>query len=340
VTVGHALWPDLLLDSERAALAPGWSDSINRQPDVLVVGGGMLGMATATACVRANLGSVVLLERDRLGAGPSGGATGLLQPEAHVGTDPPFFVDLMRQSLVGWRELEASTPGGVGLSDLDYRGQPQARVNPLRALARLAANLPAVATGVDVTGVRIGSARVQSVVTSRGEFTPGVVVFATGNPPRVQGLDLALPWGEVKGHMLATEPTAVQLSEAVKQLATSIDQGRLIMGGTLDVGDDERVVRPDVIARMWSELETASPELHGVRISHQWACFRPAHPDHIPVVDRIPGLTNAWLTSGHYKTGVLMAPLTGSLLAQWIITTRQPPDSRPFAVSRFKDAKL
>jgi glycine oxidase len=335
VTVGHALWPDLLADAERAALAPGWSDAIDHRPDVLVVGGGVLGLATATACVQAGLGSVVLLERDRLGAGPSGGATGLLQPEAHVGADPSFFVDLMRQSLSGWRELEASTPGGLGLSDLDYRGLPQARLNPLRALARLAANLPAVASGVNVTALNAQGGRVQTVVTSHGEFAPGVVVFATGNPPRVQGLDLDLPWGEVKGHMLATEPVRVRLPAAIGQLATSIDDGRLIMGGTLDIGDDERVVRPEVIARMWSELEAACPELRSVRISHRWACFRPAHPDHVPVLDRVPGLSNAWLTSGHYKTGILMAPFTARALAEWITTTRPPADIQPLGLTRF-----
>ena len=159
-------------------------------------------------------------------------------------------------------------------------------------------------------------------------------MFATGNPPRLDGLDLDLPWGEVKGHMLATEPTRLPLPEAVKQLATSIDDGRLIMGGTLDVGDDERIVRPEVIARMWSELETACPALRGVRISHQWACFRPAHPDHIPVLDRMPGLANAWLTSGHYKTGILMAPISGSLLATWIDTGRQPWEVVPMSAAR------
>jgi glycine oxidase len=335
VTVGHALWPDLLVDAERAALAPGWSDAIDHRPDVLVVGGGVLGLATATACVQARLGSVVLVERDRLGAGPSGGATGLLQPEAHVGVDPPFFVDLMRQSLTCWRERAASTPGGVGLSDLDYRGELQARLNPLRALARLAANLPAVASGVDVSGLYAHAGRVQTVSTSRGEFAPGVVVFATGNPPRIQGLDLDLPWGEVKGHMLATEPVSLRLPAAIAQLATSIDDSRLIMGGTLDIGDDERVVRPDVIGRMWSELEAACPELRGVRISHRWACFRPAHPDHVPVIDRIPGLSNAWLTSGHYKTGILMAPSTARALAEWITTTRPPADIQPLSLARF-----
>jgi glycine oxidase len=338
VTVGHALWPDLLQEPERVALAPGWSDAIDRRPDVLVVGGGVLGVATATACVQARLGSVVLVERDRLGAGPSGGATGLLQPEPHVETDPPFFVDLMRRSLAGWHELEATTPGGVGLSELDYRGVLQARLNPLRALARLAANLPAVATGVDVTALDTHGGHVQTVFTSRGEFAPGVVVFATGNPPRVDGLDLDLPWADVKGHMLATEPLHVRLPPAIAQLATSIDDGRLIMGGTLDVGDLERVVRPEVIARMWSELEGACPELRSVRISHRWACFRPAHPDHVPVADRIPGLANAWLTSGHYKTGVLMAPFTARALAEWITTARLPTELQPLGIARFQQS--
>ena len=45
-------------------------------------------MATAAACEEAGLGSVLLIEADRLGAGATGGAAGLLIPEAHRGTDP------------------------------------------------------------------------------------------------------------------------------------------------------------------------------------------------------------------------------------------------------------
>ena len=339
MTVGHAIWPDQLTDDERQWLRPGVPERLDRSPAVLIVGGGMLGVATAAACVRAGLGSVVLVERDSLGAGASGGAAGLLMPEAHVGVDPPELVDLARLSLEAWRELHKAWPGGVGLMDFEWSGHRQARVNPLRALARLAAELPCVASDVEVTGVSIDDARVSSVRTSVGQLHPTNVVFATGMPPRLEGLSLEIPDTEVKGHMLASQSTSLTPPAAVAQLATCIEDGRLLIGGTLDVGDEERVVRPEVIARMWAEVEATWPAARGIGVAYQWACFRPAHPDRMPVIDRLPALTNAWLTSGHYKTGILMAPASGRALAEWIRSDERTPQMDAFRLDRFVRAK-
>jgi len=378
VTVGVALWPEQLSDQERAALDPGIPEHLDRRPDILVVGGGIIGVATAVACTQAGLGSVVLLEADQLGSGASGGAAGQLLPEAHVGVDPPALVELMRLSLADWRTLEQTWPGGVGLLPLDWLGlgptvaqfgpdlpgtaqslaaaqvqalvpglsQPgpgvlvrdQARVNPLRAIARMTAGLACVATGVRVESVAIEGGRLHSIQTSAGRFNPLNVVFATGTPPRIAGLDLHLPSSEVKGHMLTTEPTNLTLPGTVAPLATSIEDGRLMVGGTLDIGDGERVIRPEVIAAMTAELAAAWPVARGVRVAHQWACFRPAHPDHLPVIDRLPGVANAWLTSGHYKTGILLAPATGNALAEWLRTGRCPAQVAGFGVDRFAAA--
>jgi glycine oxidase len=213
----------------------------------------------------------------------------------------------------------------------------QARVNPLRALARLAQGLPnSVASGVEVREIKIEHGRISSVMTKAGDFQPGAVVFATGTPPSIGGLELHIPSGEVKGHMLVTEPTQLRLPGAVGTLATtSIEDGRLMIGGTLDVGDDERVVRPEVLTSMWEDLERAWPAARGIRIAYGWACFRPAHPDHMPVVDAIPTLSNGWLTSGHYKTGILMAPATGQALAGWIQSAQRPPELRGLGLDRF-----
>jgi glycine/D-amino acid oxidase-like deaminating enzyme len=328
-------------------------------------------VATALACQRAGLGTVVLVERDSLGVGASGGAAGQLLPEAHVGIDPPVLIELARRGLLGWRELEAGLPGGVGLNDIDWLGlgldlpveaeqlsveavdrlvpgladrttgvyvRQQARVNPLRALARLAAGLACVATGVEAQAALVESGRITAVQTSAGEIRPGTVVFATGNPPRIDGLDLRVPWSEVKGHMLVTEPTNLHLPGVVAPLATPIEEGRLLRGGTLDIGDNERVVRPEVIASMWAEVEAAWPIARGVRVSHQWACFRPAHPDLLPVIDRVPALNNAWITSGHYKTGILLAPSTGRALAQWIASGERPAEVVGLGLDRFDRA--
>lgn len=375
-TVTHAVWPDLLGAEERAQLAPGVPDGLDRQPDVLVVGGGILGLAIAAACQRAQLGSVVLIERDHLGAGSTGGAAGLLLPEAHLEVDPAWFVQLGRRSLEAWRELETTWPGGVGLLEVDWLGlepepalrsadlsssacrlpasdvarllpgvhEPragvlvrQARVNPLRAASRLAAGLACVATGVGATAASVQGERIVSIETTLGEIAPAAVVFATGNPPILDGLDLRVPAGYVKGHMLATEPAAARLPGSVSPLATQLEDGRWLVGGTVDPGDVSPDVRPEVVSRMVAELQARFAPAAEVRISHQWCCFRPWHPDGLPVIDRVPGLANAWLTSGHYKTGILQSAITGRLLADWIGSGRQPPETAPMSVARFAD---
>ena len=114
-----AVWPDLLSSAERAALDPGVPTPWPATPDVLVVGGGVVGLAVAAACQRAGVGSVLVVERDRLGAGASGGAAGLLTPEPHVWTDPPALVDLGRASLARYRRLDAECNGALGVRNLD-----------------------------------------------------------------------------------------------------------------------------------------------------------------------------------------------------------------------------
>jgi glycine/D-amino acid oxidase-like deaminating enzyme len=93
----------------------------------------------------------------------------------------------------------------------------------------------------------------------------------------------------------------------VAPLATQLEDGRLLAGGTLDIGDATAGVRTDVTDRIRAELAAALPLLARVRLTHRWCCWRPRHPDGLPVIDRLPGLGNAWITSGHYRTGILMA---------------------------------
>jgi len=209
-----------------------------------------------------------------------------------------------------------------------------ARVNPLRAIARLAARLPAVATGVSVTDVHVSNDRIESVQTNIGDFQPRQVVFATGVAPAFGGLQLQIRSLEVKGHMLCSAPTSLAPPSEASGVVTVIEDGRLLVGGTLDIDDTERVVRPEVAARLWQDVLVAWPAASQVKVEYTWACFRPAHPDHLPVIDRVPGVDNAWLTSGHYKTGILCAPGTANALAAWMATGAAPREIAPFALSR------
>jgi glycine oxidase len=375
MTVQNAIWRDQLSDAERDSLGRGDGSIADPRPDVLVVGGGIVGVATAAACHDAGLGSVLLIETGRLGTGATGGATGLLIPEPHQWSDPEPLVDLERASLERWNELEQTVPGGVGLVDIDWIGlapyqggfaahQPpavewlapgqveqllpglartmegalirhQARINPLRAVARLAAQLPAVSTGVAATGVTVRGDRITAVQTSAGLVQPGTVIFATGRPPVLDGLPLSIPSDRVKGHLLVTEPTSVTLPGIVAPIATQLEDGRLLAGGTLDVGDESPAIRPEVIESILEGLTAAVPALAGVGVAYQWCCFRPRHPDRRPVIDMVPGLANAWLTSGHFRTGILNAPATAAVLARWLSSGQPPAEPGTWSATRF-----
>ena len=188
-------WPDQLTDEERAALDPGTPDDLNRRPDVLIVGGGIVGLSTAVACQRAGLGSVVVIERGQLGSGATGGAGGLLSADTLAGTYPEAYVALGKASIGIWWQLQESWPGGVGITPFDsikvepftpelaanmpasaepltpeqvaelipglswsapgVRIPRQARMNPLRTVARIAAGLRSVCSGVAALGATV-----------------------------------------------------------------------------------------------------------------------------------------------------------------------------------------
>jgi glycine oxidase len=375
MTMTGAIWREQLTAEQRSVLGKDAGTIADPRPDVLVIGGGILGVAIAASVHDAGLGSVQLVEAGRLGAGATGGATGLLIPEPHQWSDPETFVDMERASLERWRYLDQVTPGGLGLVELDWIGlapdpgglaahQPknvewldankiaalvpglawhlggalirhQARVNPLRALVGLAAGLPAVGTGVAATAVTIRGDTVETVTTSAGEISPGAVVFATGQPPVLDGLDIDIPSDRVKGHLVVTGPAKVHLPCTVAPVATPLEDGRLLAGGTFDYGDESPVVREEVVDTIMGGLRAALPGIKDVGVSHQWCCFRPRHPDRRPVIDRVPGLRNAWLTSGHFRTGILNAPATGMAISRWIAADKPPPEARAWSAERF-----
>jgi glycine/D-amino acid oxidase-like deaminating enzyme len=199
----------------------------------------------------------------------------------------------------------------------------------------LASGVGHLATGVDVTGVTARGGRVIRVSTTVGSVSPGAVIFATGGPPDAEDLALPVPASLVKGHVIATEPIPLDLPVSVSPLLTQVDEGRLLAGGTLDADDHSPDVDDQVVASIRRDLEAAFPAIGQVPISHAWCCFRPAHPDELPVVDRVPRLANAWMTSGHFRTGILMAPATGRALARWIDSGERPAEVGGLELARF-----
>jgi glycine/D-amino acid oxidase-like deaminating enzyme len=373
--VQGTVWASTVDPADRNALEPGVPADLDRHPDVLVVGGGVIGLATAVFCRRAGIGRVLVIEAARLAGAASGGAGGALAPELHQLSDPPAFVALARASLALYREFDqdwnralgleqtagllllpqGAPPGlrpwpGVDLLDRDrvaelvpelvpmpagLLARDQARVHPLRLAAALARRAGSVATGVAMTDLEVSGGRIVGVQTTVGELQPGVVVFATGLAPEPW---VQVPQRLVKGHLVATEPVGFRLRCGVHTPGLgvgSMADGGLLAGGTRDEVDHSPQVRAEVIRDIRRRLAELLPAASQVRVRYQWCCFRPATADGQPVIDRVPGLDNAWVSAGHDGDGLLMAPATGQALATWIATSRQPQQVTSFGLSRF-----
>ncbi|WP_426511073.1 NAD(P)/FAD-dependent oxidoreductase [Dactylosporangium sp. McL0621] len=395
------VWDDRRGPDDRARLAPGRPPDLDRSPDVLVVGGGAIGLAAAVFARRAGLGRVTLIERaPRLVPGASSGNGGAIAPDLHEESDGPRFVAFGRKSRQLYRDLDAEWQGAIGawptrwldirpveafplldgaagVPAIPGRGDPldgaagvpafpgrrglldaagvralepdvrlpdgaaarlfegQLAVDPLRLAAALAARAGQVVTGVGLLGVSVRGDRVSTVHTTAGDLTPGALVVATGlvPPPWHQGV----PQRWVKGHMLALAPGPWRLGSVLAGPyggGTPLPGGGVVCGGTFDEGDRSPEVRPEVSDPMAKDLATLVPAAAEARISHRWCCFRPHIEHRQPVVDRLPGVTNAWFAGGHFTTGIMMAPATGAALADWIGSGRTPEDVRTFTLPR------
>jgi glycine/D-amino acid oxidase-like deaminating enzyme len=369
------LWADTLDPRDHALLDPGVPAGLDRRPDVLVVGGGVIGLAIAVFCRRAGLGRILVIEAARLAAGASGGAGGALVPELHRLSDPPAFVALARASLGWYRQLDqewdralglrwrpsllllpdgppatlAAWPGvellgadriaeltpGLAPVAAGLLAHDQAQVHPLRLAAVLARRAGSVATGTAMVDAEVAGGRIVRVRTTTGDLWPGVVVFATGLAPERW---VRLPQRLVKGHLVATEPGRFGLPCGVHAPGLGIGptgDGGLLAGGTREEGDPSPEVRPEVVARIRRRLGELLPAARGVRLRHRWCCFRPATGDGQPVIDRVPGIGNAWVSAGHDGTGLLLAPATGDAIATWIANGTRPEQVDSFGLSRF-----
>jgi glycine oxidase len=210
----------------------------------------------------------------------------------------------------------------------------QATLNPRRLAVVLAERAGTVATRIEYLGLRRRGDRVEAVLTSHGEFQPGAVVLATGLAPA----DL-LPVEQlrIKGHLLATEPAPFTLPLGLSghgPLVLQLEDGRLLTGGDRAPDDGTLEVDQRAIEAARADLSRLLPASAGLRTTHAWACARPATGDRLPVIDRAPGLANAWLTAGHYTTGLMLALETGHALASWIATDRPPPAVEQFRAER------
>jgi glycine oxidase len=369
-----------------------------RSYDAVVVGAGVIGLACAWRVAQRGL-SVLVLERDRPGAGASGLAAGMLAPvtEADFGE-----LDLLRANLASrelWEPFEAELrelsavdlgyePSGALMVAADRDDAEELRrlhafkrslgleaewltpsacrrlepglsprvaggflaprdgyADPSAVLRALDAALEReggeLVTGVEVESIELAGERAVGVRTPSGAVAAESVVVASGCRalPELEG-SLQPPVRPVKGQLLelrARTGAALPASRVVRTprcyLVTRGD-GRVVLGATVEERGFDTTVTADGVYRLLEAAWEVLPDVGELELVAGRAGLRPGTPDNAPAIGRggVEGLL--WAT-GHYRNGVLLAPLTALAIAE-LLTGGEPPEPvAPFDPARF-----
>ncbi len=203
-----------------------------------------------------------------------------------------------------------------------------------------------IAAGVAVHDFKLDGDKIAAVRTNNGDLNADQVVLAAGawSQAIAERLNLRLPVKPIRGQIVLLKYARPILNRVInfgretmlpgRQYFVPRDDGRILVGSTLeDVGFDRRTTA-EVIANLLRFAVELAPELKAAEIDRCWAGFRPSSVDDLPYLGRIPGLANAFVASGHYRAGLYLAPGTAVVMSRLIRGEAPGVDLSPFRPDR------
>jgi glycine oxidase len=188
------------------------------------------------------------------------------------------------------------------------------------------------ATGLDV--VHGGIAGVRTIKTS---FRAAKIVNCAGAWSGQVGPH-RFPTRPVKGQMLClVMPSRDLLKHVIRTPEVYLiprSDGRLLVGATVEEAGFDKRTDPATIQRLHRAALKLVPKLADAKILEDWAGLRPGTPDNLPILGEtdIPGY---YVATGHFRDGILLAPITAQVMAD-VIEGRKPEyDLAPFSSQRF-----
>ena len=368
--------------------------SIKGSADVVVIGGGVIGLAIARALARRGVRDICLLERGGLGAEASSAAGGMLLPQVEADGHDDFFAlacqsrDLYPPLAVALGEetgidVELDTTGTLylALNEHDYeeiekRYHWQTRAGlAVELLSSTAARelepcisesicgallfpndiqvenrrlITALANSVNTLGVKtftettvealkIEAHRITGLQTSRGDINCRTVVIAAGTWSSFL-LPSAPTITPVRGQMVCLE-SKPQLTRHVifspRGYLVPRRDGRLLAGSTSENAGFAKRVTAGGIATILRQALEISPAIANLPIVDTWAGLRPRAADGLPVLGPCGEIDGLIYATGHYRNGILLAPLTAELISEAIVAGTTSPLLAPFSPNRF-----
>ncbi len=371
--------------------------------DVVIVGGGVIGLSIARALSERAFGHITLLDRANPGTEASWAAGGMLAVQAEADRADAFF-DLAVTSRDMYFDWAASLKEETGVDiELDQNGTLYLAFNDedeaaierrfewqTRAglqIERLTAGellrlepaisehvrgglrfpldcqvenrllLAALLSSLEKRGVDVrADTNVESLLVNKGRITgvrtsrytlhaPTVIVaggawtsFLTSADSRVPPIRIE----PVRGQMLCFEGQPGSMRHVLyspRGYVVPRMNGRLLAGSTTEyTGFEKAVTGWGIQTIMTNAIEIANSTIANARFADAWAGLRPRAEDKLPVIGGCAEVDGLFYATGHYRNGILLAPVTADLIAKQISTGAAAAMLNAFSPDRFQPA--
>ncbi len=215
--------------------------------------------------------------------------------------------------------------------------------NP-RLLAAL--QVACVQTGVRVlehtpaTDLAVDGSRVVGVQTPAGQLSAGHVVLAAGawSPQIGQRLADRIEVYPVRGQIVLLEKLPRPITRVIqhgKRYLVCRTDGKLLVGATEE--HESGFAKRNTAAGIAGILQFAErfvPTLKDAAVVRTWAGLRPGTRDGKPYLGPVPGLDGLIAATGHFRSGLILAPITAEFVTQFVTTGKTDFDLTPFLPGR------
>jgi glycine/D-amino acid oxidase-like deaminating enzyme len=186
----------------------------------------------------------------------------------------------------------------------------------------------------------VQSSGVIGITTSNGGFDCTTLVLAAGAwSESLEGLPRHIPVRPVRGQMVAlecaTKPFDLLLQSERCYLIPRAEN-RVLVGATVEhVGFDARTTATGIQSLLSAAIELV-PDLSRAALGEVWTGFRPGTPDDLPILGADPEVEGLYYATGHFRNGILLAPITAQIIADAIEDQTVAFDLGEFRADRFE----
>src|SRR6266704_3574634 len=156
----------------------------------------------------------------------------------------------------------------------------------------------------------------------------------------IEGIAPYAPVRPAKGQMAALRADDLKMERVLwseKIYLVPRNDGRIVAGATVEYAGFDKRTTAGGIEKILSAAIDLAPGLKDARIEETWAGLRPDSADHLPILGPTD-LEGLLMATGHFRSGILLTPVTARLVREWITEQKVSVDCERFSPQRFQSA--